>query len=52
MMAEPKHVASDGTDLSDEWVMHGSRMSNEGDATEIDALLSTELVEVAAADGG
>jgi len=51
-MADPDEIPSDRADLADRWVMRGPAVSNEGDADEIDALLSTELIEVAKADDG
>ena len=51
-MAEPEKILSDRADLADRWIMRGSGMSNEGDAGEIDALLSADLAEVANTDDG
>lgn len=51
-MPEPEITPSDRTDLMDQWIMREARVSNEGDAAAIDNLLSRELVEVAATDGG
>jgi hypothetical protein len=51
-MAEPENVPSDRADLVDQWIMRGSRMSLEGDARDIDALLSNELIRMTATDGG
>jgi len=39
-------------DLADHWVVRGSKVSAEGDAAKIDALLSAELIKLSTADGG
>lgn len=39
-------------DLNDRWVVNGSKVHAEGDASEIDALLSAELVRLSETDGG
>lgn len=39
-------------DLADLWVVRGSGVSAEGDATRIDSLLSAELIELSTADDG
>lgn len=52
MTAETTQVLSNLGDLSDKWVLRDGRMSNEGDARLIDALISNELTEVAVSDNG
>ena len=44
-------VPPDPPDLTDQWVMRGGQMSNEGDAAAIDELLLSELAQIAATDG-
>lgn len=38
--------------LADHWVVRGSKVSAEGDAAKIDALLSADLIKLSTADGG
>ncbi len=50
-MDEAKKTILPFEDLTDRWVMSGSKVHAEGDAAEIDALLSTELVRLSGTDG-